>query len=160
MKVSTIIADYANEQHAKDILLLLDHYAADPAGGGMKLDKYVEENLIDELSKLPFAFSILSYVESEPAGLANCFTVFSTFKCKPVLNIHDFVVRDRFRGKGISQLLLKEVERVAREKEACKITLEVLDNNHAAKNAYAKFGFVGYELDPKYGKAMFMEKKL
>lgn len=160
MNANTVIADYKNERHAKDIVLLLNHYAADPAGGGVELDKYVKENLVSELATLPFAFSILCYVESEPAGLVNCFTVFSTFKCKPVVNVHDFVVRDRFRGNGLSQLLLGEVERVAQEKGACKITLEVLDKNHVAKNAYAKFGFVGYELDPQYGKAMFMEKAL
>jgi hypothetical protein len=40
------------------------------------------------------------------------------------------------------------------------VTLEVLEGNQIAKNAYIKFGFAGYELDPKMGKALFWEKPL
>ena len=46
------------------------------------------------------------------------------------------------------------------KKNCCKITLEVLEGNTIAKNAYKKFGFMGYELDPKMGKAMLWEKSL
>lgn len=160
MNFNVITADYSNKQHARDIVLLLNHYAADSAGGGVELNDYTKENLVRELAKLPFAFSLLCYVEGVPAGLTNCFTLFSTFKCKPVVNIHDLVVDNRYRRQGISQLLLGEVEKIAKERGACKITLEVLEKNDAAKNSYAKFGFVGYELDPQYGKAIFLEKTL
>lgn len=160
MKIQIAIADYNNRQQAEDIVFLLDRYASDPSGGGKSLDNYVKKNLIAELAKLPFAFSILAYVEDKPAGLINCFTVFSTFKCKPVINIHDLAVLKEYRKQGISQLMLEKVEEIAREKDACKITLEVLENNTPARNAYAKFGFVGYELDPKYGNAIFLEKSL
>ena len=160
MNFNVIVADYSNKQHARDIVLLLNHYASDPAGGGKELNNYTKENLVRELAKLPFAFSVLCYIEGVPAGLVNCFTLFSTFKCQPLINIHDLVVHNRYRRQGISQLLLSEVEKIARKKDACKITLEVLENNDAAKNSYEKFGFAGYELDPKYGKAIFLEKTL
>lgn len=160
MNLNVIIADYLNKQHARDLVFLLNTYALDPAGGGVELNSYAKENLVKELAKLPFAFSLLCYLENVPAGLVNCFTLFSTFQCKPVVNIHDLIVVDRYRRKGISQLLLNEVEKIARVKGACKITLEVLENNHAAKNSYEKFGFIGYELNPQYGNAIFLEKKL
>ncbi len=160
MNTNIIIADYLNEQHARDIVSLLNQYALDAAGGGIELNKYTKENLVKELIKLPFAFSILCYVENLPVGLINCFTLFSTFKCKPVINIHDLVVISQYRRQGISQLLLSKVEKVAQEKGACKITLEVLEKNLSARNSYAKFGFTGYELDPKYGNAIFLKKSL
>ena len=160
MNPNLIVADYTNKKHAEDILFLLNQYALDSAGGGTELNGYAKENLIIELAKLPFAFSILCYVDNAPAGLVNCFTMFSTFKCKPLINIHDLAVMKQYRRQGISQLLLNEVERVAKEKGACKITLEVLEKNIAAANSYAKFGFVGYELDPSYGNAVFLEKVL
>lgn len=160
MNFNVIVADYSNPKHARDIVSLLNHYATDAAGGGKELNDYTKKNLVKELAKLPFAFSVLCYVDDAPAGLVNCFTLFSTFKCKPAINIHDLVVHNRYRRQGISQLLLSEVEKIAKEKEACKITLEVLEKNEAAKNSYAKFGFVGYELDPQYGKAVFLEKTL
>ncbi|MGD1921673.1 MAG: GNAT family N-acetyltransferase [Pleurocapsa sp.] len=160
MNANLIVADYSNSKHAEDIVYLLNQYALDSAGGGTELSSYAKENLTVELAKLPFAFSILCYVDNAHAGLVNCFTLFSTFKCKPLINIHDLAVIKQYRRQGISQRLRNEVEKVARDKDACKITLEVLEKNIAARKSYAKFGFVGYELDPNYGNAIFLEKAL
>ena len=57
-------------------------------------------------------------------------------------------------------MLLKEAEIIAKEIGSCKMTLEVLEGNKAAQSAYSKYGFRGYELDPKMGKALFWEKVL
>ena len=94
------------------------------------------------------------------AAVANCFEGFSTFACKPLVNIHDITVLPQYRGKGISQRVLEKIEAIARSKGCCKITLEVLGNNTVAQSAYKKFGFGAYELDPKAGSAQFWEKKL
>ena len=160
MHINIEIADYFNQKQAQDIIYLLNYYSIAPEGGGKELTTYTKEHLIQELIKLPFAFSILCYIDENPAGLVNCFTVFSTFQCKPIINIHDLIVINKYRRKGISQMLLNEVEKVGKQKNACKITLEVLENNYAAINSYHKFGFSGYELNPKYGKAIFLEKIL
>lgn len=158
MKVEVLIADYLNDQHAKDIGYLLNSYAEDPMGGGTPLSDFIKENLALELSKLPHAFSVICYADGNPAGLINCFEAFSTFKCKPLINIHDITVVNKFRGLGISQKMLAKVEDIAKEKGCCKITLEVLEGNEVARNSYKKFGFEGYELDPKMGKALFWQK--
>lgn len=158
--INIVNANYKNKQHAEDLVFLLNRYAADSAGGGKSLNSFVKDNLIAELAKLPFAFSILAYVEEKPAGLINCFTVFSTFECKPVVNIHDLAVLKKYRKQGISQLMLKKVEQIARRKNACKITLEVLENNIPARKAYTKFGFIDFQLDPQYGNAVFLKKDL
>jgi ribosomal protein S18 acetylase RimI-like enzyme len=70
------------------------------------------------------------------------------------------MVSDKFRGHSISQKMLEKVEGIAKQKGCCKITLEVLSGNQVAKNAYLKFGFDGYELDPSAGNALFWQKKL
>ena len=90
----------------------------------------------------------------------NCFEAFSTFACKPLVNIHDIAVSSEFRGKGISQKMLAVVEEIARKKGCCKITLEVLQGNRVAQNAYRKFGFDNYALDPEAGHAEFWQKSL
>ena len=77
-----------------------------------------------------------------------------------MINIHDVAVISEFRGLGISQRMLLEVEKIAREKGCCKITLEVLEGNEVARAAYLKYGFDGYELDPVLGKALFWQKTL
>lgn len=56
--------------------------------------------------------------------------------------------------------MLLEIESFARSLGCCKLTLEVLSGNFAAKKAYANVGFEGYELDPESGYAEFWQKKL
>ena len=160
MDVKVVVADYSNPEQGLAIVHLLNAYAEDPMGGGKPLSSYAKENLVTKLSEIPHAFSLLAYVGDEPAGLMNCFEGFSTFVCKPLINIHDVVVLHQFRGLGISQIMLDKVESIAKERGCCKITLEVLEGNAAAKKAYLKNGFAGYELDPKMGKALFWQKSV
>ena len=160
MNIEVIKADYLSEQHQHEIPMLLNLYASDPMGGGEPLSAEVINTLVNELAKLPHAFSVISYVNGKPAGLVNCFEVFSTFSCKPIINIHDVVVISDFRGHGICQKMFDKVEEIARSKGCCKMTLEVLSKNEVAKSAYQKFGFSGYELDPEAGKALFWEKPI
>ncbi len=160
MTVNIFLADYDNIQQADDLVFLLDAYATDPMGGGEPLTAYVKENLVSIMAKRSDIFTILCYVNDQPAGLINCIEGFSTFNCKPVMNIHDVTVLKEFRGLKLSTKMLTEVEALASFRGCCKLTLEVLEGNEVAKKAYQKFGFSSYELDPKMGKAMFWEKKI
>ncbi|MCC2617803.1 GNAT family N-acetyltransferase [Aestuariibacter halophilus] len=160
MNIEIVVADYSNPQHKQDIPYLLNQYAIDPMGGGTPLPQAVYDHLADSLAERPYAFSVLAYVDGKPAGLANCFEGFSTFACKPLVNIHDMCVVEAYRGLGLSQRLLDKVQQIATDKGCCKITLEVLSNNTVAQSAYRRFGFAGYELDPSAGHAQFWQKKL
>lgn len=159
-QIEVIKADYSCSRHRRDIPFLLNQYAMDPMGGGAPLSEHVYTNLVSALSDLPSAFSLLAYVDGQPAGLANCFESLSTFACRPLINIHDLCVSPEFRGLGLSQRILAKVEEIARARGCCKITLEVLGNNEVAKSAYRKFGFAGYQLDPDTGQALFWQKLL
>jgi len=158
MNIKIIQANYTNTKHANDIIKLLNAYALDKTGGGHALLPETQKNLVNELAKLSYAFSILAYDDNEAIGLVNCFELFSTFACKPLINIHDLTVIDTHRKKGISQKMLKEVESIAKQRGCCKLTLEVLSGNDIAKYSYEKFGFKWFELDSSFGKALFWEK--
>jgi GNAT superfamily N-acetyltransferase len=160
MNIRILVANYLNQQHAHDLMNLLNYYALDPMGGGKKLNEFVKQNLVSELAKIRGSLSLLCYVDGKPAGLVNCFEGFSTFNCQYLLNIHDVIVLDKYRGLGLSQKLLEKVEEIAKNKGYCKLTLEVLEGNEPAKKAYLKYGFSGYELAPEVGKALFWEKQL
>ena len=160
MTIELIRADYENEQHANDLIMLLNAYALDPMGGGESLADDVQKNLVATLAKRNDVFTVLCYVDNEPAGIINCVEGFSTFSNKPLINIHDCGVLDKFRGLGLSLKMFAEAENIAIERGCCKLTLEVLQGNEVAKNAYKKLGFSGYELDPALGHALFWEKKL
>jgi ribosomal protein S18 acetylase RimI-like enzyme len=160
MTITIISADFNNSDHAQDLVMLLNAYALDPMGGGGGLSEYVKNNLVKTLAKRQDFLTLLAYVDGKPAGILNCVEGFSTFKCKSLLNIHDCGVLTQYRGLGLSQQLFNEAERISRQRGYCKLTLEVLEGNIVAQNAYRKLGFTGYELDVKTGKAMFWEKVL
>lgn len=155
-----VIADLSLPSHAAAIVYLLDEYAKDDMGGGEQLSDFVKNNLVAELRKRQGVHVILALIEGVPAGMAVCFEGFSTFSCRPLLNVHDLVVDRKFRGKRLSKRLLAKAEEIAIGLGCCKLTLEVLEGNAVAQAAYKACGFAGYELDPKMGRAMFWQKKI
>ncbi|NMX60469.1 GNAT family N-acetyltransferase [Pseudomonas sp. WS 5059] len=159
-EILVLQASYSNPVHAEALGLLLNHYAQDPMGGGHALSADLLQQLPAELAKRPHAFSVLAFVGGEPAGLVNCFEGFSTFACRPLVNVHDVVVKEAFRGLGLSQKMLQKVEEIARQRGCCKITLEVLEGNAVAQASYRKFGFDDSIFDPAHGRMLFWSKVL
>ena len=153
-------ADYANPTHARALVHLLDAYASDPMGGGEGLNDFAKANLVLCLAARPQAYSVLAYAGKVPVGLVNCIEGFSTFACRPLVNVHDVAVLSAYRGRGIADQMLALCEVIAREREACKMTLEVLQGNVGAIRAYERFGFAGYLLGSTMGQAGFMQKWL
>jgi ribosomal protein S18 acetylase RimI-like enzyme len=156
-------ADYANPVHAAALVMLLDAYASDPMGGGESLSDFAKGHLVPSLAARPQAYSVLAFAsadDSVPVGLVNCIEGFSTFKCKPLVNVHDVAVLAGYRGQRIGEQMLALAETIARERSACKLTLEVLSGNTGAEKLYRRVGFAYYELDPAMGQAGFMQKWL
>lgn len=158
MRLQALDLDDAGQ--AADWLDLLDHYAQGPMGGGKALSAAVRADLVPRLRAHPGFHAALLYDGATAVGLINCFTGFSTFAARPLLNIHDIVVRAGWRGQGLAHRLLDWATGQATVLGCCKLTLEVLSNNHGARAAYARAGFAPYVLDPAAGDALFLEKKL
>jgi GNAT superfamily N-acetyltransferase len=158
--IEIVQADLLQPRHAAALVALLDAYARDPMGGGQPLPEAVCRDLPAALAERWDAVVFLAFDGERPVGLVNCFEGFSTFNCKPLLNIHDVVVLADYRGQGVARRLLQQVETEARARGCCKLTLEVLEGNRTAQAVYRSAGFAGYELDPDKGRALFWEKKL
>ena len=153
-------ADLTNESHANAYLTLMSHYASDPMGGGEDLPEFAKQNLVSSLLKRNDVVVLIAFKEDKPAALLTAIEGFSTFACKPLFNIHDMVVYQDFRGHGLTGKLFSEIEKIAKQRDYCKITLEVLSGNEIAKNAYTKQGYADYQLDPSHGNALFWSKSL
>jgi ribosomal protein S18 acetylase RimI-like enzyme len=160
MEVRIFETDLTPPEHASAVVLLMNEYACDPMGGGTTLSSFARANLVSELRKRDAAHVILALMDGKPAGLMICLEGFSTFACRPLLNIHDAIVSAPYRGRGLCKRMLEAAEAIAHRLGCCKMTLEVLEGNAAAQAAYKACGFAGYELDPRMGKAMFWEKRL
>lgn len=160
--IRAVLADYANPAHAAALVELLDAYARDIAGGGQPLAAHARNHLVRELAARPQAFSVLAFddAQQQAIGLVNCFEGFSTFACRPLVNVHDVVVRAGYRGQRVGERMLKQVEQEARRRGACKLTLEVLSANRSAMALYQRIGFAGFQLDPSMGQAQFLQKWL
>ncbi len=140
--ITLIRADYNVPKHADDIITMMRDYAMDPMGNSADLPKDVQENLVPAMAKTN-GYTVLAYKGETVVGLANCFWGFSTFKARPLVNIHDIAVRKGHRAIGIGRKLFAALEEIARQKGACKITLEVLAKNDKARGLYASLGYGG-----------------
>jgi ribosomal protein S18 acetylase RimI-like enzyme len=158
--IDIVKAELDDPRHASALVEVLDAYASDIMGGGQSLSAYTRANLAHELGRRAGVHVFLAFDGAQPVGLANCIEGFSSFACKPLLNIHDLAVMPAARGKGIGRRLIERVVQEARTLGCCKVTLEVLEGNAVAQSLYRATGFAGYELKAESGRAMFMQKLL
>lgn len=160
MSLTVEVLDLSDLKQAEIWLQLLDHYASDPMGGGDGLSDYAKLHLVETIRQVPGFHGALARLDGEAVGLIDCFAGFSTFAARPLLNVHDIVVHQSVRGRGIGQALLAWAEARAGQLGCCKLTLEVLSNNARAMASYVAFGFAPYVLDPQAGNALLMQKYL
>lgn len=158
--IEIVESRYTKDGHEKMIIDILNSYAKGLSGGGNELPENVKQSLVGELEKRKNIHTIIAFVDGKAAGLIIAIESFSTFACRPVLNLHDIIVLPEFRRKGIATLMIAKIEALAHQLGCCKLTLEVLEGNEGARALYETVGFHSYELDPKMGKALFWEKKL
>lgn len=158
--ITVVEADLSQPLHQQAVVAMIDAYARDPMGDGAPLDAEVKARLVSGLRAHPTTLIFLAFEREQPVGIAVCFLGFSTFAAKPLVNIHDFAVLATHRGRGISRQLLDAIEAKARALGCCKLTLEVLENNHRARHVYETFGFARYQLQPEAGGALFLAKPL
>ena len=151
-------------EHARDVVALTAAYALDPMGNGGPLADEVLQRLIPGLKALPttLIFLALEDVNGVRRGvaIANCFVGFSTFLGRPLINIHDLAVLPEYRGRGIGKQLLQRIEQKALELGCGKLTLEVLENNHRARQLYEQSGFHQASYTDDAGGALFFAKPL
>src|SRR5438105_1197776 len=115
------LADLANSEHQTAIIDLLDMYCRDDFGDRQPLSPHSRANLIPGLVKHGGARVFLAYDNDEPVGVAICLVGFSSFRAKPLLNIHDIAVSPEARGQGIGRKLLTAVEADAKALGGCKV---------------------------------------
>ncbi len=102
------------------------------------MDVYDEHNVIEDLDTV-----VIAYLDGEPAG-CGCFKHFN----EDAVEIKRMFVRKTFRGKGISGLILTELEEWAKEKGYIVSILETGERNIEALGLYRK---ACYSPMPNYG---------
>ena len=158
--VKIVEADLSRPEDQEAIVELINAYAADPMGNGAPLSDDVRQALIPGLQQHPTTLVFLAWQAGKPVGIAVCFRGFSTFRAKPLINIHDLAVLPECRGLGVGRQLLEAVECKARAMGCCKLTLETQENNCRAQRVYVAAGFAQAVYEEAAGGALFFAKSL
>ena len=153
-------ADLSRPADARDYLELLDAYARDPLGANRPLAEEVRRRVITDLRGHPTASLFLAFEAGRAVGFATCFRGYSTFRARPLLNIHDIAVLPDRRGRGIGRRLLEAVAEHGRRLGCCRLTLEVREDNAEAKGLYRSFGFGAARVDGGEVQYLFLERGL
>jgi ribosomal protein S18 acetylase RimI-like enzyme len=133
--------DFDNEMHCKAVVDLMNHYMMDKMGNHPPHSDESANRLIKGLKNQCNKLCVMAEEDGQFIGLVNCFVGFGTFAAKPFLNVHDVVVINTQRGKGIGKLMLEYVAQKAREMDCAKITLEVRYDNPGAQHLYNSLGY-------------------
>lgn len=75
-------------------------------------------------------------------GFTQLYPLFSSTRMKRLWLLNDLFVDSRFRGKGISVLLIERAKQHCRETGACALTLETAKSNLIGNNLYPRNDFV------------------
>jgi GNAT superfamily N-acetyltransferase len=94
----------------------------------------------DAFGAQPKFRALIAEWDSQPAGYAVFFPVYSTFQGRGALFLEDLFVRNSFRGKGIGKALLARVAKIASEESCKSVHWEVLDWNQSAIDFYKSLG--------------------
>ena len=157
MTMRILEADLSDSRHAAAIVELVDLYARELNGGGAGLHEQVKATMIAGLRATPTTRVFLAYADDRAVGVAVCFAGYSTFRGKPLINIHDLAVHPDCRGRGVGTTLLAAIEQAARDAGCCAVTLEVDQSNLGARRLYERCGFAhGNHGQPQH----FMKKLL
>ena len=87
-----------------------------------------------------YAETLIAEADGSPVGFALFFHNFSTFLAQPGIYLEDLFVAPEHRGGGVGRALLKELARLAVERECGRLEWSVLDWNRDAIGFYERLG--------------------
>lgn len=149
-----VVCDFAVRAHRIALCKLINEYVSDEMGLGQYLTRD-NVSLLRGLESHPHVVVLLVRDTDVFVGILVAFVNFSTFACKPIVNVHDLFVSRNNRRQGFGRMLLLGITEVAKALSSVWITLEVRKDNKVAKDLYISEGF--READwPMY----FWKKKL
>jgi ribosomal protein S18 acetylase RimI-like enzyme len=139
--VEILPLDFSEPAHCAALVSLMNEYITDRMGGGKPYDEDQKIRLVNGLKRHPSKLVLLARSGNHYIGLVTCFINFATFTVKPFINIHDVIVTEAWRDKGVGRRMLEKVIEKAAEMDCSKVTLEVREDNLNARHLYQMLGF-------------------
>lgn len=105
----------------------------DPAGA----KKFLEDRMKGKESEI-----FVAVCENILSGFVQCYPIFTSVGMKRFWLLNDLFVTEKFRGQGISKLLIDRCKQLARETKAKGLMLETEKKNVIGNALYPSVGFV------------------
>jgi GNAT superfamily N-acetyltransferase len=121
----------------RELILELAEYERALPGEAPVTEKDLAKTLF---GKQPAAEVLIAYFGDEPAGFALFFHNYSTWLGKRGIFLEDLFVRTRARKHGIGFALLRELARIALERDCGRMDWSVLNWNELAISFYKRIG--------------------
>lgn len=83
----------------------------------------------------------IGFMNSIPQGFLHVSNGYSTFNARPTLKIEDIYVTEDARGTGLAKFLMDSAVDLAKDRNCCRVELDVLKWNSGARRFYEKSGF-------------------
>jgi len=87
----------------------------------------------------------IAEIDGTPAGYTVCFLKFSTFKAEPKLYLEDIFVKSDMRGRGVGEMLMRHVAKIAVARGCTSMEWSVLNWNEPAIGFYRRLGATAEE---------------
>src|SRR5256714_136697 len=121
----------------RQLILELAEYERALPGEAPVTEKDLAETLFDEH---PAAEVIIAYLDNLPVGFALFFHNYSTWLGKRGIYLEDLFVRPTARKHGVGFALLRELARIALERDCGRVDWAVLTWNELAISFYKQIG--------------------
>lgn len=99
----------------------------------------------DAFGPTPLFEALLAERDGKAVGMLTYLSLYSSWSGRPALMIHDLFVREEARGLGAGKALVGRLAEIGRERQSCRIDVNVLDWNDKARAFYATLGFAHNE---------------
>jgi GNAT superfamily N-acetyltransferase len=121
----------------RQFILDLAEYERALPGAAPVTEKDLQETLFGDR---PAAEVLIAYLGEEPAGFALFFHNYSTWLGKRGIYLEDLFVKPAFRKHGVGFALLRELARIAVDRDCGRLDWSVLKWNQLAIDFYKRIG--------------------
>ncbi|HVI50000.1 MAG TPA: GNAT family N-acetyltransferase [Candidatus Sulfotelmatobacter sp.] len=130
----------ARPDDAPRILNLLNQLAAfEGEPGGVALDEATLRR--DAFGSHPRIEVLLAELDGTVRGMTILYQAYSSWRGAATLMIHDLFIEEEARGSGAGKALVTAAAKLAAERGACRLDVNVLNWNEKARRFYESLGF-------------------
>lgn len=98
---------------------------------------FLEERILKNESEIFLSLNL----DSVLTGFVQLYPIFSSTRMQRLWLLNDLFVNQKYRGQGISKLLLGKAQEMSKLSGACGIILETAKSNEIANKLYINTGF-------------------